>query len=154
LEGIQNDVNNYFKGRSEDVYTKLQKAAQFVDSNDPEDLSLLLTEVRRAIKAAADFFYPPIAVPVKCSDGEERILGEDRYLNRLNEYLATAFDKSSSQELLRGELEHLAVFARRLDHVASKGVHAVVSAGEAKQGLLGLYMFLYNIISRLQEKAS
>ena len=55
LEQAQNEVNNYFKAHSEDVYTKLQKAAQLVDSDNPEDLSSLLNQVRRAIKAAADF---------------------------------------------------------------------------------------------------
>ena len=154
LQQTHNDVNNYFKAHSEDVYTKLQKAAQLVDSNDPEDLSLLLTEVRRAIKAAADFFYPPTSEPVKCMNGAERKLGNDQYLNRLQEYLVTTFQKSSSRDLLKAELEHLAVFARRLDGVASKGVHTDVSTQEAKQGLLGLYMFLYNVISRLQQKSS
>ncbi len=154
LEKCHNEVDNYFKAHSEDVYTKLQKAAQFIDSSDPEDLSLLLTEVRRAIKAAADYFCPPTDKPVKCSDGEERPLGDEQYLNRLHEYLSRTFDKSSSRDLLTAELRYLAAFVRRLNEVASKGVHAHVSATEAKQGLLGLYTFLYNVISRLQEKSS
>lgn len=151
LQQIQSDVNNYFSAHSEDVYTKLQKAAQLVDSSEAEDRSLLLTQVRRAIKAAADFFYPARSEPMTCSDGKERRLGNDEYLNRLQEFLATNFQKSSSRELLRAELDHLAMFARRLNDVASKGVHAEVSATEAKQGLLGLYMFLHNVIARLQE---
>jgi hypothetical protein len=154
LGQIQNDVNNYFATHSEDVYNKLQKAAQLIDKNDPEDLSLLLTQVRRAIKAAADHFYPPSPEPVKCADGTIRDLGDEQYLNRLNEFLVTAFEKSSSRDLLKAELEQLAVFARRLNDVASKGVHSRVSGNEAKQGLLGLFMFLYNICSRLQENDS
>ena len=35
LAQVHNEVNNYFKARSADVYTKLQKAAQLVDSTDP-----------------------------------------------------------------------------------------------------------------------
>jgi predicted DNA binding CopG/RHH family protein len=154
LEQVQNDVNNYFKARSEDVYTKLQKATQLVDSENPEDLSLLLTQVRRAIKAAADFFYPPSDQVIKCSDGSQRVLGDEQYLNRLHEFLATRLAKSSSRDLLLAELDHLAVFARRLNDIASKGVHATVSLSEAKQGLLGLYLFLYNICSHLDEKPS
>ena len=138
LEQSQNEVNNYFKAHSEDVYTKLQKAAQLVDSIETEDYSLLLTQVRRAIKAAADFFYPPKAGPVVCSDGKTRDLCDEQYLNRLQEYLWTTFEKSSSRDLLRAEFEHLAVFARRLNEVASKGVHSDVSSQEAKQGLIGL----------------
>lgn len=154
LGQIQNDVHNYFATHSEDVYNKLQKAAQLIDNNDPEDLSLLLTQVRRAIKSAADFFYPPSPEPVKCTDGAIRDLGDEQYLNRLNEFLTTAFEKSSSRDLLKAELGQLAIFARRLNEVASKGVHAAVSGNEAKQGLLGLYLFLYNVCSRFQEKDS
>ena len=152
LQESQNEVDNYFKSQSEDVYTKLQKAAQLVDSKETEDYSILLTQVRRAIKAAADFFYPPKLKPVMCADGKKRDLGDEQYLNRLQEYLWTTFEKSSSRDLLRAEFEHLAVFARRLNDVASKGVHADVSSQEAKQGLIGLYMFLYNIILQIQHK--
>jgi len=154
LQESYNEVNNYFKAHSEDVYTKLQKATQLVDSNDPEDFSLLLAQVRRSIKAAADFFYPPKTEPVKCSDGQERELGNEQYLNRFQEFLLTTFEKSSSRDLLRTEFEHLAVFARRLHEVASKGVHSEVTVQDAKQGLIGLYMFLYNIIIRIQVKTS
>lgn len=153
LHQVQNEVNNYFRGRSEDVFIKLQKAAHLIDSRDSEDRSLLLTQVRRAIKAAADFFYPA-AGKVVCSDGNERNLSDDRYLDRLQEYVAVTFAKSSSSGLLRAEMEYLIAFARRLNELASKGVHAEVSADEARQGLLGLYMFLYNVIAKLQRTNS
>lgn len=154
FEQAQNDVNNYFKAHSEDVYAKLQKASQLVNSDSPEDLSLLLTEVRRAIKAAADYFYPPVDHAIKCSDGAEPVLDDAHYLNRLQKFLANGLAKSSSRDLVRAELDLLAVFARRLNAISSKGVHATVSLSEAKQGLLGLYLFMYNVCSHLDEKAS
>ena len=152
LERAQNEVQNYFKSRSEDVYEKLQKANQLVDSTSTEDLSLLLTQIRRAIKAVADYFYPANGSPVLCSDGHERVLGDDKYLNRLQEFLNIQFQKSTSIDLLSAELEHLMPFARRLNDLASKGVHADVSLAEAQQGFLGLYMFLYNVCQRLERK--
>jgi hypothetical protein len=154
LAQVHTEVNNYFKAHSEDVYTKLQKAAQLVDSNNPEDCSLLLTQVRRAIKASADYLYPPKSDKVICRDGKERVLDDQNYLNRLHEYLNIAFEKSSSRDLLIAELDYLSFFLRRLNDVASKGVHADVTPVEAKQGMLGLFMFLYNVTSRLQQKAS
>jgi len=147
LEQTQNEVNNYFKTHSIDVFNKLQKAAQLIESPDEENLSLLLTEIRRALKASADFFYPPKTGLVKCFDGKERELGGDQYVNRLNEYLAVTFPKSHAKDVIQAEFDYLCMFARRLNALASKGVHAEVSAAEAKQGLLGIYMFLYNIIS-------
>lgn len=152
LEEAQNEVQNYFKIRSPDVYEKLQKANQLINSNSTEDLSLMLTQVRRAIKSVADHFYPPVAGNITCSDGKERQLGDEQYINRLQEFLATQLTKSSSSDLLMAELEHLLFFARKLNKIASKGVHADVSLSEAKQGFLGLYMFLYNLCNRLEEK--
>lgn len=151
LGTAQGQVNNYFKTRCDDVYTKLQKASQLVDSNDSEDQSLLLTEIRRTLNAVADFWYPAREEPVRCTDGKERTLGQEQYLNRLQEYLVSVVPKSASRELIEAELELLAVFMRRLHNVASKGVHAIVSREEAQQGVLGLYMFLYNITLRLEQ---
>jgi hypothetical protein len=85
---------------------------------------------------------------------KKRSLNDGQYLNRLQEFLTTTFQKSSSRDLLRTEFEYLAVFARRLNEVASKGVHADVTAQEAKQGLIGLYLFLYNVVSHLQHEFS
>ncbi len=152
LHEIQNEVNNYFKTYSEDVYVKLQKATGLVDSSNPEDHSLLLTEVRRAIKAAADFFYPPAPGLVKCSDGIERELGDREYLRRIEQFVMTKFPKSASRDLMKAGFQHVAVLARRLNDISSKGIHADVSLHEAKEGLLGLYMLLYNIIVNVQDE--
>jgi hypothetical protein len=78
-----------------------------------------------------------------------RDLGSEQYLNRLHEFFVQQFGSNSSTSLLRSELEHLAVFLRRLNDMASKGVHAQVSALEARQGLVGVYMFLSNVIAKL-----
>jgi len=152
LETVQNDVNNFFKARSEDVFRKLLKAAQLSATTELEDASLLLTEVRRALKAVADHFYPPVTGVVICSDGKERTLGEDQYMNRLQEFLATRVDASASDHLLRAELDHLASYIRRLNDVASKGVHASATIAEARQGLVGLYFFLFNVSQHLTRK--
>lgn len=152
LERAQNEVQNYFRTRSDDVYEKLQKANQLVDSESREDLSLLLTQVRRAIKAVADYFYPSVNEIVRCADGVERRLGDEQYLNRLHEFVYTSFQRSTATDLLRAELEYLLVFARKLNDIASKGVHAEVALPEAQQGFLGLYMFLFNVVRRLDAR--
>lgn len=149
LENAQNEVNNFFKARSEDVFNKLQKASQLATSTDLEDTALLLTEVRRALKAAADYFYPAVDGSVTCADGEQRKLGDDQYLNRLQEFVASRLVHSTSRDLLRAELDHLSVFFRRLNDVASKGVHGSVTFAESRQGLVGLYFFLFNVCQHL-----
>lgn len=149
IHDIQNQVDNYFAARSPDVYAKLAKACELAGSVDAEDHSLLLTSIRRALKAAADHFYPAPSEDVTCVDGKTRALGPDAYLNRLQECCAQ-LKSSSSARLLSSELDYLAAIVRRLNDVASKGVHADVTRTECRQGLLTLYTFLSNLISALE----
>jgi len=150
LHGVQNEVHNYFKGRGDEVVQKLVKASELAASKEGEDCALLLTEVRRAMKAAADVFWPVVSdQPVVCADGQERKLGDQQYLNRLQEFVRVKLRNSSSRELLSAELDHPEVFFRRLNDLASKGVHAEVTVAEARQGLVGLYFFLSNLIRHL-----
>ena len=142
---VQNDVNNHFKEYAPDVYAKLQKASVLAASPDAEDAALTLTEVRRALQSAADYFHPPSTEPVVCSDGRERVLGADKYLNRLNEHLATNLGSRAQRDLAAAELALLDTFMRRLNDLASKGVHAEVTQAEARQGLVGLFLFLSTI---------
>lgn len=147
LQSVQNEVHNYFKGRADDVVQKLLKASQLGSSKDGEDCALLLTEVRRAMKAAADHFWPVVSEgPVRCADGNERKLGNEQYLNRLQEFIRVNLRNSRSRELVETELDHLEAFFRRLNDLASKGVHDEVTWVEARQGLVGLYFFLSNLI--------
>jgi hypothetical protein len=75
-------------------------------------------------------------------------------LNRLEEYVAEEFPKGSAGELLEAEINKgaLTAFVRRLNDISSKGVHADVPTDEARQGLIGLYMFLYNLVAKLEIK--
>ncbi|MEM1108439.1 MAG: hypothetical protein AAGH99_07085 [Planctomycetota bacterium] len=141
-------VNNYFKTHCETVYTKLQSANDLAMSNDNESPSLLLTQVRRAMHATADYFYPPKDEEITCSDGVTRKLGPDQYLNRLQEFI-NSLKSSDSKKLIQVELDLLTSYLRKLNSLASKGVHTQVSQIEAQQGLLGLYLFLSNVISRI-----
>jgi hypothetical protein len=149
---VQNNVNNFFKGNNQDIYDKLKKATELSNSTNKEDYSLLLTEIRRILKSIADFFYPAQEDKVICSDGAERILDDARYINRIQEYLSIKFGDSKSDELLKAEYKYLSNFIRKLNSLASKGVHADVDFAEAKQGFLCLYMFLNNMINCLQLK--
>jgi hypothetical protein len=154
LDQVQTQVTNYFKAHSEDTYNKLQRASSLVGSSSQEDQALLLTEIRRSLKAAADHFLPASPHPVRCADGVDRVLKEDQYLNRLQHFLRTHLEKSASREILTAEFELLATVMRRLNELASKGVHGNVSTEEAKQGLVGLYLFLYNLVTHLEKAES
>lgn len=146
---VQRDVHNFYAERCEPVFQSLRKASSLLGSTNSEDHALLLTSVRRAVKGAADYHYPARSGPVMCADGKARELSDEQYLNRLHEFCLQSFRGTSSSDLLRAEFGLLAAFARRLNDVASKGVHAQVSPLEARQGLLGIYLFLSNVIAKL-----
>lgn len=150
LDDVQNKVNNYFYDNSEDIYLKLQKASNLVKSTDIEDASLLLTIIRKILNSVSDYYYPPKKESILCSDGITRKLGKEQYLNRLFEFCNVTFDKSTSKELIKIDLE----FAKKLNDIASKGVHTNSTFFEAKQGLVGIYMLLFNIIQKIEENNS
>ena len=52
---------------------------------------------------------------------------------------------SSSKHLLQAELDYRGKFLKHLNDMASKDVHGSVALAEAKQGLVGLYFFLFNL---------
>lgn len=149
VASVQREVHNFYAERCDAVYESLRKAASLVSSEDSEDHALVLTCIRRAVKAAADFHCPSVEGPVQCADGEVRDLGEEQYLNRLQEYCTGLFGTGSSGSLATAEVKYLSAFLRRLNDVACKGVHSRVSRLEARQGLLAVYMFLSNVIAKL-----
>ena len=153
IASVQTNVHNYYASKCDAVYQSLRKAVSLTSSTDAEDHALLLTSIRRAMKAAADFHYPPVAHSVVCRDGKSRTLGDEQYLNRPQEFCAQQFDGDTSTGLLQAEVDVFAAFVRRLHEVASKGVHAQVSRAEARQGLIGAYMVLSNIIAKLEDRA-
>jgi hypothetical protein len=86
LAGVQRDVHNFYAEKCEAVFQGLRKAANLLGSTNAEDHALLLTSVRRAVKAAADYHYPPRSGPITCADGKVRDVGAEQYLNRLHEF--------------------------------------------------------------------
>lgn len=154
LSDVQNSVNSYFSSRSEDAYKKLQKVCNLLELKEPDDNTFLLLAVRRAFKSVADYFYPPEKGDIVCSDGETRKMGNEQYLNRLHEFCSKTFKSSTSNDLVLAELDYLMTFAKKLNAVASKGVHAEVTSAEAKQGFIGLYLFLFNVIEKTQSSDS
>lgn len=143
---IQSDVNNYFKSKDHETYSKLLRASELINSNNKEDHSLLLTEIRRALKSLADFLCPPKEGLTLCTDGEQRKLSSDKFLNRIREYLAARMKVDTYTELSKAEFESFSIRIVKLNDLACKGVHNDVFHHEAKQALLSLYLFLYNII--------
>lgn len=99
---------------------------------------------RDLIKAAADTLRPPS----EPKNGIE--MTDDKYINRLVDWIQTNIESSSKKELLKSELTHL---GERLDAVTSgghKGAHADVSKQDASRYIVGTYLLLGDILQLAQ----
>jgi hypothetical protein len=56
---VQQEVHNFYAERCDPAFQSLRNAASLMGSTNAEDHALLLTSIRRAVKAAADYHYPP-----------------------------------------------------------------------------------------------
>ena len=143
---MQELVDNFLKSHHFPTFQKLQKAQELLGSTEPEDLSLALTEIRRATKSYADFVYPPQKSPVVCRDGIARTLDDSKYINRLVQHVSDHMPPNRSRELVFAQLEYVGNYLKTLNEMTSKGVHSTVSENEAKQALLGVYLCLADMI--------
>ena len=99
---------------------------------------------RDLIKAAADALRPP----GEPKSGRE--MTDDKYINRLVDWIQTNIQSGSKKELLKSELEHL---GERLDAVTGgghKGAHSDVSKQDASRYIVGTYLLLGDILQLAQ----
>lgn len=105
------------------------------------------SEIKQLENSISGMVVPPNMHPFDAAAFTDKI--NTQKANRLREALAKRVNDSTSKDLLEAELEALGNFLKRLNDLASKGVHASVALAEAKQGLVGLYFFLFNFSQNL-----
>jgi hypothetical protein len=98
-----------------------------------------LTSCRRALKALADRLYPPSNIPVKGSDGKERILNDNMYVARLWQFMSESKAGTSARGILIEDINQLGNQVDRLNELAAKGIHADVTEFEVNMCVLNLY---------------
>jgi hypothetical protein len=128
-----------------DVLVQFTAAYQRVAAGDVEARSHALTSCRRVLKSLADRLSPP-APPVKDGQGREIELTDDKYLNRLRQYVKESVGKRTAGELLLAQLDDLFGRLGRLNSIASKGVHAQVSREEVDQCVIQTYLAVGDIL--------
>jgi len=124
-----------------------------LSEGDSEAHAQALTSCRRILKSLADALYPPRERPIVGPDGKERSLTEDKYVNRLWQYVADRVGGSKSGDLLLAQLQDLGNRIDRLYDLACKGVHDVVSEFEVNQCVIQTYLTVGDIL-RLSEEDS
>ena len=128
------------------IYRRMQE-------KDPESYAQAATSCRRIIKSLADALYPPSGKSIRCADNKDRILSDDKYINRLNQYVHEQTAHSSSSELLLADVELLGKKIEKLYDLTCKGAHAEISEFEINQCVIQTYLLAGDLL-RISENKS
>ena len=132
--------------------------AQFIaafrrlNEGDSEARSHALLSCRRILKSIADKLYPPREEPVIGSDGKKREMTEDKYINRLWQFVADKL-KGTTGNLLIAQTKDIGYRIDCVYNSASKGVHTDVSEFEVNQCVIQTYLLIGDLL-RLADQES
>ena len=119
---------------------------QRLKTEEEEDWSQALTSCRRILKDFADVIYPPTNKPVKCHNGKERVLGQDKYINRLWQFAYANVNSKTTQEVLKGQIDYLGTRIDALYKLTTKGVHEKVDKFDVNQCVIFTYLLLGDLL--------
>jgi hypothetical protein len=139
FENYRSLVDELLAERCGVALRKIPSIYERLGAGDPEAISHALTTCRRVIDDFADAVYPPRHDTVEM-DGNTVELGAQRHLNRLNAYVRERVSSKSRRIKFRQSLANL--YAR-----VSGGVHADVTAQEARALLIETYVMLGEVLT-------
>jgi len=123
-----------------EALAQFQAAYERSDAGSPEALSHALTSCRRILKSLADVLYPADGALIKGADGKSREMTDDKYRNRLWQYVSERQASSTTRLLVQATLEEVGRRVDLLNELASKGVHDQVTLEEVDQCVLQTYL--------------
>jgi hypothetical protein len=135
---FQGDVDGALARSADEVLARLPVVSERLTATDPEAISHAMTTCRRIIDGVADALYPPRVEPLML-DGNEIGLGASNHLNRLNAFVREHCSSTTRRDRVRRTLGDL--YGR-----VSAGVHAEISADEARTLFLQTYVTLGEIV--------
>ena len=131
---------------------QFQAAYRRQSEDDPEARSQALLCCRRVLKSMADAIYPARSEPVMPTDGELHALTDDKFINRLIQFLSEALPATAG-EVIQADLASFGTRLDSLNELASKGVHASVTQAEVDLCIVRTYIFAGDLL-RVMDGAS
>lgn len=104
-----------------------------------------LTSCRRLLLDVADGIFPAQSTPYVDSSGKSRAVGLNEYKNRILAFLDGSSTSRGSVEIIESGLSHLAARLDAIYEKTCKGVHADVTAQEARLAVINTYLFIGEI---------
>jgi hypothetical protein len=128
-------------------------ALQRVGERTPETNAQALLSCRRLLKDLADVLYPSTNQKFTGGDGKARDLSEEKFVNRLWQFISEKTQISTSVELLQASLDDLGHRLDRIYDFTNKGVHSEVDEFEMNQCLIQTYLLIGDLL-RIFDKQS
>ncbi len=125
---------------------QLSSAYQRGQEGGDEARSQALLSCRRAMKSMADVLFPASSEPATDAAGGEHRLTDDKWVNRLCEFVKQELPTSASRDLLQTQIDDLARRFRGLGEVSSRGVHADVTEFELNQAVIQTYLTIGDLL--------
>jgi predicted house-cleaning noncanonical NTP pyrophosphatase (MazG superfamily) len=139
-------INEALRKYAPDALTKFVASQESLSSGTPEDYAHALASSRRLIKALADALYPASGQDVVGIDGTPRSMSDDKYKNRLTEYVRENVEGKRHRQIVVQLVSELSNRLNALDGLASKGVHDEVTQAEAETCVVWTYMLAGDIV--------
>lgn len=131
---------------------QFQAAYRRLNDGGNEDRAHALTSCRRVLKTIADELYPSSSEPVTGTDGKARVLGDDKFVNRIIQFVTEKIGKHENGAAVQAALEDVGARLIALNDLASKGVHAEVTTYEVDTCVVQTYLVVADVL-RIRERA-
>jgi hypothetical protein len=139
-------INEALRRYAPDALEMFVAAQERLSSGSSEDYAHALASCRRVIKELADALYPASKELVEGIDGANREMTDERYKNRLTEYVRTQVEGKRQRQTVVQIVSDLYSRLNALDGLASKGVHDKVTEAEAETCVVWTYMLAGDIV--------
>lgn len=143
------NIENIAKGASEIL--KVSEIA--LNSDSKEQLSFACLGCRRVLKKIADELYPAQSKKL-LKNGKKIDLSEDKYINRLWQFIDENFTLNTSKQLLEKDFMQLGEKIEKIYELQNKGVHSTITQIEVEQVMARTYLLIGDLIRIKQGNTS
>jgi hypothetical protein len=145
FEAARADVDRFVSEKCPRAADQLVAAGEQMRDGGSEARSAALTACRRLLLSVADTVFPGRDEPHVGRDGKKRGVGADQYKNRLLAFIETRLVDAGSLDTVEAQLGRTASLVDAVYESACKGVHANVSAAEARIIVIQTYLLVAEV---------
>jgi hypothetical protein len=146
IERLMAVAEAWLAAHAPSVLAELRAASERCADGTTESFAQALLACRRAIMSLADALYPARDAPTQAEDGQEHKLTQDKYINRLMQYLK---ERLPAERHCQSINANLADAGRRIEtahNLAQKGLHSKVTNAEAHSCVAQTWLVIADLV--------